>query len=191
MKTILKNSMLLLLCAVLALSTLLTGCNANEPHFPVPLSDMTRSALELNTDGYTDAQLSEIYRFMCDDGTVKSLNDKYAIRCLRKDDDGCRVIYWGQKKVLVLRFDNNGEWIQTDKLHSLYRLVGSRANFDQLSVGDPVIKVQQADYACFFPFLADKSSEELETNHYTEDGYHVTVLYDADFNITSVTYELM
>ena len=93
--------------------------------------------------------------------------------------------------MLVLNFDTEGNWIEADRLHSLFRLIGSRTKLDQLKEGDNVIKVQQADPTAYFPFLADKENGDLETNHYSEDGYHTRVLYDKDFNITSVAYELM
>ena len=191
MKTNLIKPIALLLCAALALAVCLTGCGGSEPNFPVPLSDTTRSAIELNTESLKDADLEAIFTFMQEGNSVTKLNDQYKICCLRKTDDGYSVLYWGTKNILVLRFDTDGKWIEADRLHSIYRMTGSRVKLDALKVGDNVVKVQQADATCYFPFLADKESTELETNHYTEDGYHTCIRYDADFNITSVTYELM
>lgn len=191
MKKTFKIPMILLLCAAIALSVLLTGCDEKPANFPVAVSDTTRSAIELNTGGFRDADLEEMYRFMRDGATVNQLNDKYEIACLRKRDDGYQALYWGTKKMLVLNFDAEGNWIEADRLHSLFRLIGSRVKLDQLKAGDNVLKVQQADPTAYFPFLADKENGDLETNHYSEDGYHTRILYDKDFNITSVTYELM
>ncbi|MBQ3265001.1 MAG: hypothetical protein IJH07_04405 [Ruminococcus sp.] len=191
MKNALHKPILLLLCAVLVFSLCLTGCDSKEPNFPVALSDMTRSAFELNTDQLKDSDLEQIYQDMLDGETVKQLNESQEIRCLRKSDDGYRVIYTGNTRALVLRFDNDGSWIRTDRLQTLYRIAPTRGKFDALAVGDPVSKVQTADPTCYFPFLADKTSTDLESNHYTGDGYHTRILYDADFNIISVTSELM
>ena len=191
MKKSFQLPIILLLCAVIAISVLMTGCDSKEPNFPVALSDMSRSALELNTDMLKDSDLEQIYRDMLDGDTVKQLNEAHEIRCLRKDDDGYRVIYTGNTRALVLRFDNDGNWVKTDRLHTIYRISDTRGKFDDLQVGDNVSKVQTADPTCYFPFLVDKSSDDLETNHYTEDGYHTRIMYDADFNIISVKSELM
>ena len=191
MKKTFRKSIVLLLCAVLAISAFLTACSGNEPHFPVALSDTTRSALELNTGGFKDADLEKMYDMMRDGSTVSQLNDKYKIACLRKTDDGYQVIYWGYRKVLVLGFDTEGKWVEADRLHSLRSLIASRLKLDALKAGDNVLKVQQADPLCYYPFLVDKDSTELQSDHYTEDGYHARILYDKDFNITSVTIDLM
>ena len=191
MKKTFRKSIVLLLCAVLAISVCLTACDGTEPHFPVALSDTTRSALELNTGGFKDADLEKMYDMMRDGSTVSGLNDKYKIACLRKTDDGYQVIYWGYRKVLVLCFDNEGKWIEADRLHSIRSLIASRVKLDALKAGDNVLKVQQADPLCYYPFLVDQDSTELQTDHYTEDGYHARILYDKDFNITSVTIDLM
>lgn len=192
MKKTVKRPILILLCALIALSAVLVGCTSNEPNFPVALSDMNRSALELCTTAYKDSELEDIYKLMLDDDvTPKKLNEQYEIQCLRKDDDGYDVIYKGNTRVLVLRFDSDGAWQKADKLHSLYRVTDTRGKFDALQEGDPVTKVQSADPTCYFPFLVDPESKNLRTDHYTEDGYHTVILYNDDFTIASVNYGLM
>ena len=187
-----KTPIILLLCAVIAVSVCLTGCgNQKEKNFPAALSDTTRSALELNTAAYKDSDLETIYQFMKDGATVKQLNDSYEIECLRMDGDSYSVIYWGNHRVLVLHFDADGSWIPADKLHSIRRMVDTRGKFDKLKVGDSVKKVQTADPYCYFPFLIDPESTDLQTDHYSEDGYHTRITYDKDFNIASVDWELM
>lgn len=192
MKKIVRKPILILLCAVIALSACLVGCTSNVPNFSVPLSDATRSALELCTTARKDSDLTEIYRFMTDDNiNAKKLNEKYEIQCLRKTDDGYSVIYKGNTRLLVLRFNDKGEWQKTDKLQSLYRVTDTRGKFDGLQTGDSVTKVQTADPTCFFPFLADPASTDLRSDHYTDDGYHTIVLYDENHNITSVKSEII
>lgn len=191
MKKTIRKPMLLLLCAVIALSACLCGCDNKEPNFPVALSDTTRSALELCTNPYKDGELDKIYESLSDDSTAKQLNDEYEIQCLRKNDDGYTVIYEGKKRVLVLYFDSEGNWQKADRLHSIYRITDTRGKFDKLQKGDSVTKVQTADPTCYFPFLVDPDSTDLETNHYSGDGYHTHILYDADHNVSSVSYEMM
>jgi hypothetical protein len=193
MQKLLNKSVLVLLCAVLVLSACLTGCQSTEPNFPVALSDTTRSAYELCTKAYKDTDLQKIYQFMLDDESVnaKKLHDKYEIQCLRKDDDGYVVNYVGNTRILVLRFNDKGEWEKRDRLHSFYRITETRGKFDTLKEGDNVTKVQTTDPTAYFPFLVDPAGTDLRTDHYTQDGYHTVILYDNNFNITSVTYGLM
>ena len=193
MQKVINKSILVLLCAVIALSACLTGCKSTEPNFPVALSDTTRSAFELCIKAYKDTDLEKIYKFMLEEKepSAKNLNDKYEIQCLRKDDDGYVVNYIGNTRILVLRFNDKGEWEKRDRLHSLYRITETRGKFDALKEGDQVSKVQTADPTTYFPFLVDPASTDLRTDHYTQDGYHTVILYDNSFKITSVSYGLM
>ena len=193
MQKLLNKSILVLLCAVIALSACLTGCHSTEPNFPVALSDTTRSAYELCTKPYKDTELENIYQFMCEEKEpdAKKLNEKYEIQCLRKDDEGYIVNYIGNTRILVLRFNDKGAWEKRDRLHSLYRITETRGKFDVLKEGDSVSKVQTTDPTAYFPFLVDPASTDLRTDHYTQDGYHTVILYDNSFTITSVSYGLM
>ena len=192
MKTTFRKPVILLLALCIALSACLCACNNNIPkNFPVAVSVSDRSALELCTTLYKDSELEEIYAFMCEGNDVKKLNDSYPIECLRQDEEEYRVLYGGNKRLLVLRFDAEGSWIKDDKLTCIYRVVDTRGKFDKLSVGDPVTKVQSSDPTCYFPFLVDKTSDRLVTYHYTEDGYCTKIQYDADFNISDISYTLM
>ena len=193
MQKIIQKPILILLCAVMVLSACLTGCKSNEPNFPVALSDTTRSALELCTKGYKDTELDKIYQFMLDDEKInaKKLHDKYEIQCLRKDDDGYAVYYIGNTRILLLRFNEKGEWVKRDRLHSMYRVTETRGKFDLLKEGDNVTKVQSTDPVAYFPFLVDPSGTDLRTDHYTGDGYHTVILYDDNYNISSINYGLI
>ena len=193
MQKIIQKSILILLCAVMVLSACLTGCKSNEPNFPVALSDTTRSAFELCTKGYKDTELDKIYQFMLDDEKInaKKLHDKYEIQCLRKDDDGYAVYYIGNTRILLLRFNEKGEWVKRDRLHSMYRVTETRGKFDALKEGDNVTKVQSTDPVAYFPFLVDPSGADLRTDHYTGDGYHTVILYDDNYNISSINYGLI
>ena len=193
MQKIIQKPILILLCAVMVLSACLTGCKSNEPNFPVALSDTTRSAFELCTKGYKDTELDKIYQFMLDDEKInaKKLHDKYEIQCLRKDDDGYAVYYIGNTRILLLRFNEKGEWVKRDRLHSMYRVTETRGKFDLLKEGDNVTKVQSTDPVAYFPFLVDPSGADLRTDHYTGDGYHTVILYDDNYNISSINYGLI
>lgn len=191
MKKTFRKTIVLLLAAVIALSACLCGCSGNVKGFPVGLSDTTRSALEICATAHKDHELEDIYRYVKEGNSIGDLNSKYPIECLRSYGDDYAVIYKGNYKVLVLRFDKDANWIEKDKLQCLYRVTFTRGVFDDLSVGDDVTKVQTADPTCFFPFLVTGYQGELVTHHYTDDGYHTTITYNDDLTIQSSDYEVM
>ena len=187
MKKILSPAAVLL-CMVLLLLTL-SGCQ-NEKGFPIPVSDTTRSVFELSTKTYKDRELEEIYEKMTHSKDINLLNSSYLVECLRKDDDGYRVIYVGKNKLLVLCFDPDGKWQERTKLESLYYASRTRSVFEKLHKGDPVSSVQYADPMGFYPFLLDREGCALESDHYSQDGYHTHITYDKDLKIVSIEHDV-
>lgn len=197
-----RRPVILLLCAAVALCGCLCGCSGEkrEKNFPVALSVTDRSALELNPDDkeYKDVELAAIYAYAKENPSVTDLNDEYPICCLRKDDGGYHVVYEGQKRVLVLWYDEEGNWIESEKLTSIARMVTSRGKLDAVKIGDSIKKVQSADPYRYYPFLTDASAP-LYSDHYCEDGYHVHLTFervigeDGEENIvvTSNDYDIM
>lgn len=190
MNKVLCKPTALLLCVLILLSACLCGCQQNEKGFPVPVSTTQKSAFELNSGGYTDVQLSDIYDCMLEAKTINDLHKKYAIKCLRKDEDGYHIIYTGVKRLLVLRFDSEGNWTDTDKLACIYTITSSRAAFDELEVGDSIELVQAVDPSCLYAFLSGDSDEPRCSDHYTEDGYHTHIEYDEDLDISEIYWDL-
>lgn len=180
----------LLLSMMILLSVILCGCSQNAPGFPVALSDPGRSMYELTEESYKDSQLVEIYNLMASSRDINDVNKKYAITCLRQDDDGYHVIYVGNNQVLTLYFDKDANWIERSKLESIRYTVLTRAYFDKLGVGDPIAKVQYADPTCYLPFLLDREGHELVSDHYSQDGYHTRITYDDDLKIKSIDYDI-
>ena len=179
-----------LLGVTLLLCVCLCGCSQNAPGFPAALSDPARSMYELAEENYKDAQLVEIYNLMASSRDINDVNKKYAITCLRQDDDGYHTVYVGENQILVLYFDKDANWIERSKLESLRYTVLTRAYFDKLQVGDPIAKVQYADPSCYLPFLLDREGHELVSDHYSQDGYHTRITYDDNLKIKSIDYDI-
>lgn len=196
MKNCFRKSVFFLISAVLILSVCLTGCTADEKGFPLPVSPTEKSAFEMCTTMYTDAQLNEIYDYMTEEKDVEKLDKKYELQCLRKTDDGYKVFYVSTKKFLILSFDPKAKFIEEERKACVRDLVQSVAPFYDLKVGDSVHKVQTVDQHSFIYFLAYPSSltdngeqGPLFSDHYTEDGYHVHIEYDEQENISSIDFE--
>ncbi len=179
-----------LLCMLTFLSVCLSGCSGTEKGFPVAVSDADRSMYELTEKKCKDSELFEIYEMMASGKELADVHKQYEVCCLRKDDEGYHVIYVGKNRVLVLYFDSEGNWIERDKLESLYYTTRTRGHFDKLQKGDPISKVQYADPYCFFPFLNERGDHPLESDHYTQDGYHTHITYDEDLNIRTIEYDI-
>ena len=181
-----------LIAAVILLSCCLCGCDTTKPEkgFPTAVSPIDRSYYELCKTRYKDTDLEQIYNLMVDKNNMEKLNKKYPVECLRKDDDGYHIIYAGSKKILILRFDAQANFVEAPKLNSIYYVTKTRGYFDELQVGDPITKVQTIDPTCYFEFLLEGSTAPKESDHYTEDGYHTHIAYDNDLNISAINYDI-
>ena len=93
-------------------------------------------------------------------------------------------------QILLLSFDQNAAFTEKPKLESIFFVTKTRGYFDELQPGDPITKVQSIDPTGFYPFLIEGSDAPKVSEHFTEDGYHTTVTYDADLNIMSVDYDV-
>ena len=185
-----RKPLFLLLCAVILLSACLCGCGQKaEKGFPIAVSDAGCSVFEVCRDNYTDKELTEILQYMTENRTVKALNDKYPIECLRKDADGYRVIYNSAKNLLVLKFDTEANWLERSEQESIYTIMTTVAFYDPLKVGDDVEAVKAVDKYAYFAF-EDDPSKPLCSDHYCGDGYRVHIDYDADHSITAITTDI-
>ncbi len=192
MKRSFRRTAALLLSALILLSACLCGCQQEEKvkNFPVALSKTDRSALELCEVYYTDEELDAIYDCAAEEGTASHLNDSYEIDCLRRDEEGCHVIYTGQKKVLVLYFDQQGKWIEQEKKACLIKMLGTAADLKKVKVGSDISVVQKADKNAFYPFLENADLPRV-SRHYSEDGYVTVIAYDDSNAVVSIDREIM
>lgn len=183
-KTFVKKACIIV-AALMLLSACLSGCSSNEKGFPLPLSPTEKSAFEMCTTMYTDVQLGEIYNYMAEEKDVDKLDKKYEIQCLRKTDDGYKAFYVSTKKFLIFSFDKNAKFIEEERKVCERALLKSVADFDAIKVGDSVHIVQTVDQKSYIPFLAGVEGA-FYSDHYTEDGYHVHIVYDEGERVSSI-----
>lgn len=170
----------LFLIAMAALLFLSCSC-ANGGKIEISPSD--KSLVDLASTTYDTQELSDIISF---NGSMRELNDKYPIECLRKDGDIYRVSYLGQGCIAVLQFDSAGDTI-VGNIHAAQLL---RSDFDELAEGRSLDDVMQLDPNGDYGFLyTGRNDVPRASSHYTKDGYRITIAYDASNIITGINEE--
>ena len=137
----------------------------------------------LATTTYTWEQLAEIANF---DGTYYEFAGKYPIQCSKMVGGSYRVSYLGEKNlVAVLWFDSKGEKLS----RNIYTTNRTLDEISQIQVGDSMDKVKQIDPEAYFPLpIMDK--DRIRSEHYTADGFLVTIYYEQDA-VVEITTELI
>lgn len=151
--------------------------------FGIPLSNVHNKNLISTT--YVDNELFDMSQF---DYNIEEYNDKYPIECLRKAAfGGYRVVYSSKDKYLILIFDEAG-----NKTFSRVYNKSADLNFiknitNNSTIEDVINLDEKADYVV----LGVSNIDSHYTHHYTEDGYHVYIEYDINFNVKNVNVELL
>ena len=145
------------------------------------------TVFELVTTEYDDEQLHKISGFR---GSIIELNDEYPIECLRHIEKGSlyRASYVGDSKVLTIWFNDNGElqMIRTSLLSP------SKAQFDELTIGQSFDDVYQLDPTAEYDFLnTGRTDSPKASSHYSSDGWLIHISYDDQFQITNIISELI
>ena len=173
-KALWRIALVLLMCAAVS-----CGVKGIEPSSP------DSSLMDMATKTYTKAELSEIGQYQ---GTIKALDEKYPMECIRKIGDTYRVSYLGEESVAVLLFDRNGNRLFGD----VYTTRLLKSDFSGLSVGGSLAEVKAIDPNGAYPFLhTGRNDVPKESSHYTKDGYVITVKYDDSHTIIHIREELL
>lgn len=145
---------------------------------------------EMNLKVYSQEEIYELAHFS---GTIEELNERYPLECVRKEytvTSGVkyRIIYLGEKHLVRFwYFPSTGEINAWG-----YTIVCEKSNFSGLKVGDPIEKVREIDKDGSYAFLyAGRSDFPKTSQHYTKDGYLITIDYDKDYKITKINEELI
>ena len=173
------------LLVVLMLLCLLTACVKREDALEIELSPHNKSVAELSTKKHSESELTTIASFV---GSIRNLNEKYPIECIRKTERGYRVTYYGDSSVSVLLFNNSEELV----MGNVYSTSQPKEMFGSLSTSDSVYDVQKIDPNGYYPFLYTGRNDVLkQSTHYTVDGYLITIDYDEKYMFSSIGIELI
>ena len=175
-----KKGLALVMCAMLMFS-----CAAAESELQAAVSPANQAITELASQTYDDAQLLEIAQF---DGTLNELNAQYPAECVREENGRYRVSYLGSESVAVLLFDGAGNHL----LGRVYSAQLQKADFDGISAGQSLEDVLRLDPNGEYLFLfTGRNDLPRVSNHYTKDGYIISIEYDASSTIISIQESLI
>lgn len=173
----------LFLIAMAVLVFLNYSCAKGDSKMKIEISLSDKSLVDLTSTTYDMQELSNIIGF---NASMRELNGKYPIECLRKDGDIYRVSYLGQDCIAVLQFDSSGNAI-VGNIHTAQLL---RSDFDGLVEGRSLDDVMQLDPNGDYAFLyTGRNDVPKVSSHYTKDGYRITIAYDASNIITGINEE--
>ncbi|MBR3895164.1 MAG: hypothetical protein IKJ35_08475 [Clostridia bacterium] len=141
--------------------------------------------MDLVSKIYNESELLEIVNF---DGSIKGLNTKYPIECMRTIADIYRVSYLGSDRVAVIVFDDSG----SKMWGRIYPLTLSKDAFDNVVEGQSLETVMKIDPNGEYLFLYTGRNDFPRTSaHYTKDGYLITIEYDDSNTIIGIREELI
>ena len=163
----------------------LSSCVKGESELKEKICLPNKNIIELVSKKYSNSQLLTIAQL---EVTMDELNKQYPIECLRKIGNAYRVSYLGNDSVAVIYFDSSDNKI----FGRVYSLNLTKADFKELAIGQLLENVQKIDPQGEYLFLYTGSNDAPKiSTHYTRDGYLITVEYDEENTILSVTTSLI
>ena len=145
---------------------------------------------------YSQDEIKELYDFVFHfEGTIEELNEEYPIKCVRKYVDNeyygtyYRISYLGEKSIGQVWYCADTE----EEFHVWwYNYSCPKRNFKKFKVGTHLDEVMETDPDCCYLFLYTGLTDAPKTSeHYTKDGYLITIYYDDDCKITKINEELI
>jgi hypothetical protein len=115
-------------------------------------------------------------------------NYKYPVNCLREDDGAFYAVYLGTREVVIVVFDQYGNKV-IGKLHYLHK---QKSDFGNLIVGQSLDAVKAVDPEGEYYFLfTGRNDTPRVSYHYTEDGFLISIQYDALNRIVAINEKLL
>lgn len=143
---------------------------------------MTQNIHSLTTTTYSNDGLEEIKNF---EGTYYELGAKFPGGITKTVGDCLRVSFLSEDRVAVLLFDSQGNKLSG----SVYTTTCALSQLSELKVGDSMDKVKQVHPDAYFPIITT-GKDRIRSEHYTDDGFLVTIYYENDL-ITEITTQLL
>lgn len=179
----LKRNCFLIFIIVMLL--MICSCSKGRSDLNIEIAPPDKGLVDLASKIYNESELLEITRF---DGSLKELNNKYPIACLREDNGIYRAAYLGDGSIGIFLFDGSGNKLSA-KTYSMQRF---KSDFDGLTKGQSLDEVRAIDPNGEYLFLfTGRNDIPRVSSHYTKDGYCITIAYDALNAITSINKELI
>lgn len=175
----------LIFTIVLILLSSFTACGKERQKMSINISPSNKKIAELVRKKYSTEDLNYIISFT---GTIQELCSIYPAECVREIDNGYRISYLGNSNASVLVFDRSGNYL----FGNLYHLALAKSDFDVLSKGSTLEDSMRIDPNGNYLFLYTGTNNiERQSYHCTTDGYFITIKYDDNYLILSVSAELI
>lgn len=166
-----------LLCVIGIIILILSSCDKGGD-VSLPISNINENAMNIVTTTYSDKEIDKIRSY---EGNIEQLNYEFPIQCLRKDEFLYRAIYKGEKKILIICFDLNGN----KTLAKTYNAEKTISDFNAITIGQTLDSVRQVDPLGDYTFLYTGRNDLPKTSvHCTSDGYLVRIFYDGTLTVT-------
>ena len=143
---------------------------------------MTQNIHSLTTTTYNNEGLEEIKNF---EGTYYELGAKHPGGITKTVGGSLRVSFLSEDRVAVLMFDSQGKKLSGN----VYTTTCSLSDLAELKVGDTMDKVKEVHPQAYFPIIT-MDKDRIRSEHYTNDGFVVTVFYENDL-IAEIITELI
>ena len=151
----------------------------------IEISPQDKNIFDLTSKIYDETELLELTKF---NGSLNELDKKYPIECLRKDDGIYRASYLGEDRIAILLFDSSGNRICSN----IYNTQLLECAFDSLEKGKSLDEVMAIDPEGNYLFLyTGRNDTPKKSQHYTKDGYLITIEYDVSNTITSISKKMI
>lgn len=161
------------------------SCTKGGSDLYIEISPTDKSLVDLASKTYNEVQLLELAEFK---GSMKELNTKYPVECLREKNGVYRVSYLGDGDIAVLLFDDSGNSL----LGNIYSTQLLKSDFDNLKKGQSLDEVRIIDPDGEYLFLyVGRNDIPKISSHYTKDGYLITIEYDVSNVIISISEEFI
>ena len=178
---------------VVVIICLLCSCGKkeNEPFDIEKCVSPNKNINRMFLKKYSQDEIEKIRKF---DGTIEELNKEYPIKCVRKYVDNeyygtyYRISYLGEKSIGQVWYYADTEEFQVWR----YNYSCPKRNFKKFKVGTHLDEVMETDPDGDYIFLYTGMTDAPKTSeHYTKDGYLITIDYDDDCKITKINEELI
>ena len=177
-----RNCFLIFMIVILLM---ICSCSKERSDLNIEISPSDKSVVDLASRIYDETELLELTKF---NGSLKELNAKYPIACLREDNGIYRAAYLGEGSIGIFLFDGSGNRLSA-KTYTTQRF---KSDFDGLAKGQSLDEVRAIDPNGEYLFLyTGRNDIPRVSSHYTKDGYCITIAYDDSNVITGINKELI
>ena len=144
-----------------------------------------KNVTEITATVYSDNELDQICNFK---GNLAQYSRTYLIECIREEDAGKRAVYRGDSGFAIIYFNQDGEKLLGEVVHSSLFL----QNFTQFKEGDSLESVRNLDPDGKYTFLETGKNDTPKTSiHYTKDGFLILIHYNQENKIVKIETTLI